>query len=104
MKTYKLLTRADLDGVMSAVLLKKFGMVDEVQFCHPKDVQDGIIPVSENDIITNLPYSENAKFVFDHHFYDDVRAYNKKSNHAYSSPSYIIIISCRKRFVKSFFR
>ncbi|MGN0018962.1 MAG: exopolyphosphatase [Candidatus Gastranaerophilaceae bacterium] len=81
MKTYKLLTRADLDGVMSAVLLKKFGLVDEVQFCHPKDVQDGIIPVSENDIITNLPYSENAKFVFDHHFYDDVRAYNKKSNH-----------------------
>ncbi len=81
MKTYKLLTRADLDGIMSAVLLKKLGMVDEIQFCHPKDVQDGIIPVSENDIITNLPYSENAKFVFDHHFYDDVRAYNKKSNH-----------------------
>ena len=81
MKHYKLLTRADLDGIMSAVLLKKMNMVDEVQFCHPKDIQDGIIPVSENEIITNLPYSEHAKFVFDHHFYDDVRAYNKKSNH-----------------------
>lgn len=78
---YKLLTRADLDGIMSAVLLKKFNLVDEVEFCHPKDVQDGLIKITENNVITNLPYNENAKFVFDHHFYDDVRAYNKKSNH-----------------------
>lgn len=36
MKKYRLLTRADLDGIMSATLLKKFGMIDEIKFCHPK--------------------------------------------------------------------
>ena len=81
MNKYKLLTRADLDGVMSATLLKKFGMIDEIEFCHPKDMQDGKIEVTDNNIITNLPYNENAHFVFDHHFSDDVRAYNRKSNH-----------------------
>ena len=43
MKKYRLLTRADLDGIMSATLLKKFGMIDEIKFCHPKDMQDGKI-------------------------------------------------------------
>ncbi len=81
MNKYKLLTRADLDGIMSATLLKKFGMVDEIEFCHPKDMQDGKIEVTDNNIITNLPYNENAHFVFDHHFSEDVRAYNRKSNH-----------------------
>lgn len=81
MKKYKLLTRADLDGIMSATLLKKFGLIDEVQFCHPKDMQDGKIKVTDNDIITNLPYNENAHFVFDHHYYEDVRAYDRKTNH-----------------------
>ena len=75
MKKYRLLTRADLDGIMSATLLKKFGMIDEIKFCHPKDMQDGKIEVTDNDIITNLPYNENAHFVFDHHFSEDVRAY-----------------------------
>ena len=81
MNKYKLLTRADLDGIMSATLLKKFGLIDKIQFCHPKDVQDGKIEVTDNDIITNLPYHENAHFVFDHHFSEDVRAYSRKSNH-----------------------
>lgn len=81
MKKYRLLTRADLDGIMSATLLKKFGMVDEIKFCHPKDMQDGKIEVTDNDIITNLPYNENAHFVFDHHFSEDVRAYGHRSNH-----------------------
>ena len=81
MNKYKLLTRADLDGVMSATLLKKFGLIDEIEFCHPKDMQDGKIEVTDKNIITNLPYNENAHFVFDHHFSDDVRAYNRKSNH-----------------------
>ncbi len=81
MNKYKLLTRADLDGVMSATLLKKFGLIDEIKFCHPKDMQDGKIEVTDENIITNLPYNENAHFVFDHHFSEDVRAYNRKSNH-----------------------
>ena len=80
-KKYTLLTRADLDGAMSAALLKKLGMIDKIEFCHPKDVQDGKITVTDDNIITNLPYNENAHFVFDHHFYEDIREYNKRGNH-----------------------
>ncbi len=64
---YRLITRSDLDGIVCAALLKEAGMVDEITFAHPKDMQDGLIDVTGNDIITNLPYNPNAHMVFDHH-------------------------------------
>lgn len=64
---YRLITRSDLDGIVCAALLREAGMVDEVVFAHPKDMQDGTINVTSNDIITNLPYHPNAHIVFDHH-------------------------------------
>ncbi|MBU6474891.1 MAG: exopolyphosphatase [Alphaproteobacteria bacterium] len=64
---YRLITRSDLDGIVCAALLKEAGMVDEITFAHPKDMQDGTIAVTGNDIITNLPYHPNAHMVFDHH-------------------------------------
>ena len=64
---YRLITRSDLDGIVCAALLREVGMVDEVTFAHPKDMQDGTVEVTSNDIITNLPYHPNAHIVFDHH-------------------------------------
>lgn len=64
---YRLITRSDLDGIVCAALLKELGMIDEVKFAHPKDMQDGTTPVTDRDIITNLPYHPNAHMVFDHH-------------------------------------
>lgn len=64
---YRLITRSDLDGIVCAALLKELGMIDEVKFAHPKDMQDGSVPVTDRDIITNLPYHPNAHLVFDHH-------------------------------------
>lgn len=64
---YRLITRSDLDGIACAALLKEIGMVDEVKFAHPKDMQDGTIEVTGKDILTNLPYHPNAHMVFDHH-------------------------------------
>lgn len=64
---YRMITRSDLDGIVCAALLKELGMVDEVQFAHPKDMQDGTIEVTSRDIITNLPYHPKAHMVFDHH-------------------------------------
>ena len=34
---------------------------------HPKDVQDGKVELSENDITTNLPYDPRVGLAFDHH-------------------------------------
>lgn len=64
---HRLITRSDLDGITCAALLKELDMVSEVKFAHPKDMQDGVIDVTENDIITNLPYHPKAHMVFDHH-------------------------------------
>jgi nanoRNase/pAp phosphatase (c-di-AMP/oligoRNAs hydrolase) len=63
----RLITRADLDGLTSAILLQEVEAIDEIDFAHPKDVQDGKIAVTENDILANLPYDERAALWFDHH-------------------------------------
>ena len=42
-------------------------MIEEIKFVHPKDVQDGKIELSENDITTNLPYDPRVGIAFDHH-------------------------------------
>jgi hypothetical protein len=64
---YRLVTRSDFDGLVCAVLLKKLELIDEITFVHPKDMQDGKIPITERDITANLPYVAGAHMVFDHH-------------------------------------
>ena len=63
----RLLTRSDFDGLVCAVLLVEAGIVDEYKFVHPKDVQDGLIEVTSNDVLTNIPYAEGCGLWFDHH-------------------------------------
>jgi nanoRNase/pAp phosphatase (c-di-AMP/oligoRNAs hydrolase) len=67
-----------MDGLISAVLLKELGMINSVKFVHPKDMQDGKIEVTNNDILTNLPYNKNAYLVFDHHESELIR--NQRSD------------------------
>jgi oligoribonuclease NrnB/cAMP/cGMP phosphodiesterase (DHH superfamily) len=63
----RLVTRSDFDGLVTAVLLKKLGMIDEMKFVHPKDMQDGLIEITANDILTNVPYMAGCGIWFDHH-------------------------------------
>jgi nanoRNase/pAp phosphatase (c-di-AMP/oligoRNAs hydrolase) len=80
-KKYRLITRSDMDGLVCAVLLKDLGVVDEVTFAHPKDMQDGLVEVSDNDITTNLPYVEGVYMSFDHHSSEVERVGGTKKNH-----------------------
>ncbi len=80
-KKYRLITRSDFDGVVSAVLLKEMDMIDEILFVHPKDVQDGKVEVCDRDILTNLPYVEGAYLIFDHHTSETMRIYDTPENH-----------------------
>ena len=64
---FRLVTRSDFDGLVCAVLLRELGMIDDVMFVHPKDMQDGKIAITGRDITTNLPYVAAAHLVFDHH-------------------------------------
>ena len=63
----RLVTRSDFDGLACAMMLKELGLIDEIKFVHPKDVQDGKIELSKNDITTNLPYDPRVSIAFDHH-------------------------------------
>lgn len=65
--SYRLVTRSDFDGLVCAVLFKELGMIDDILFVHPKDMQDGKIEISDTDITTNLPYVDGCHLSFDHH-------------------------------------
>jgi nanoRNase/pAp phosphatase (c-di-AMP/oligoRNAs hydrolase) len=62
-----LITRSDFDGLACAVLLEEIGVIDSYTFVHPKDVQDGKIKVTENDVLTNVPFVPGCGLWFDHH-------------------------------------
>jgi len=79
-KKYRLVTRSDMDGLVCGTLLKYIGVIDEIKFVHPKDMQDGKVEVSSNDITTNLPYVEGVYLAFDHHYSETLRN-EKKENH-----------------------
>jgi len=66
-KAQRLITRSDFDGSVCAAILLELGLVDEILYVHPKDLQDNKIEVSENDIIANVPYAEGCALWFDHH-------------------------------------
>ncbi len=78
---HRLITRSDFDGLVCAVLLKELGLIEEIKFVHPKDMQDGTILVSENDITTNLPYVDGVYLAFDHHLSEIIRLDRKPDNH-----------------------
>ncbi|HDY7619660.1 TPA: exopolyphosphatase [Vibrio vulnificus] len=78
---FRLVTRSDFDGLVCAVLLKQQDLIDEIKFVHPKDMQDGLIDITENDIVTNLPYVAEAHLVFDHHLSETIRNRGRHANH-----------------------
>ncbi|MBO7333804.1 MAG: exopolyphosphatase [Lachnospiraceae bacterium] len=63
----RLITRSDFDGLVCAMLLKEIDLIDEIKFVHPKDVQDGKVDITGDDITTNLPFDPRCKLAFDHH-------------------------------------
>lgn len=70
---YRLVTRSDFDGLVCAVLLKHLNLINDIKFVHPKDMQDGIVDITERDITTNLPYVGSAHLIFDHHHSELIR-------------------------------
>lgn len=69
-----LITRADWDGLVCAVLLSQVEKIEGVYFAHPKDMQDGKVPVPKHSIIANLPYHPACALWFDHHISEEERA------------------------------
>ncbi len=63
----RLVTRSDFDGLACGALLKDAGIIDCWKFAHPKDLQDGLIEINENDCLANVPFVEGCGLWFDHH-------------------------------------
>ena len=78
---HRLVTRSDFDGLVCAVLLRELGLVGEILFVHPKDVQDGKVAITRNDLLTNLPYVPEAHLVFDHHSSEALRNGGTRPNY-----------------------
>jgi nanoRNase/pAp phosphatase (c-di-AMP/oligoRNAs hydrolase) len=77
----RLVTRSDFDGLVCAALLKELGILDEIKFVHPKDMQDGLVEVTGRDITTNLPYVPGVRLAFDHHESESLRLAETAPNH-----------------------
>lgn len=63
----QLITRFDFDGLGCAAIFKEKGIVDNIRFVHPKDIQDGKIEVTCDDILSNIPFVPGCGIWFDHH-------------------------------------
>lgn len=79
-KKYRLVTRADFDGVVAGGLMIEMGLIDDVIFAEPKAMQDGLVKITPNDITTNLPYVEGVHLCFDHHVSETERV-GERDNH-----------------------
>ena len=63
----RLITRSDFDGLACGALLKTLGVIDTWKFVHPKDMQDGLIEITSDDVLANVPYVPGCGMWFDHH-------------------------------------
>ena len=63
----RLVTRSDFDGLVCGMVLKEAGIIDSVQFVHPKDLQDGVFKAEITDALCNVPYVPGCGMWFDHH-------------------------------------
>jgi hypothetical protein len=68
----RLVTRGDLDGLASAVLITSCETVDEIVLAHPQDITDHRLTVAKDDIVANLPYQSGCGKWFDHHLLTEV--------------------------------
>lgn len=84
-RRYRLVTRSDFDGLVCGALLKELGILEDILFVHPKDVQDGKIDLTERDITTNLPYRPEVALSFDHHSSEEERVLDETGNRVFAA-------------------
>ena len=75
------ITRGDLDGLASTVFLSVMNDVTDIRFAHPRDMQEGEVEVTADDIVVNLPYVPGCGMWFDHHGFEGDRV-DVKGGHA----------------------
>ncbi|MGZ5445296.1 MAG: exopolyphosphatase [Thermoanaerobaculia bacterium] len=67
----RLVTRGDLDGLTSTVIITMKEHVDELLLVHPQDITDKAVEIRADDVLVNLPYDARCGMWFDHHLLTD---------------------------------
>ena len=67
----RLITRGNLDGLLSSVLLSAVEDIESIELIHPQAITDKRIDITDNDIIANLPFHTDCGMWFDHHQMSD---------------------------------
>ena len=63
----RLVTRGDLDGLTSAVIITMKERIEEIRLVHPQEITDKAVEITPNDVLANVPYHPNCGMWFDHH-------------------------------------
>jgi nanoRNase/pAp phosphatase (c-di-AMP/oligoRNAs hydrolase) len=63
----RLVTRGDLDGLTSAVIITMKEPVEDILLIHPQNITDKRVAVTSDDILVNVPYDPRCGMWFDHH-------------------------------------
>src|SRR6266852_9035794 len=63
----RLVTRGDLDGLTSAVIITMKEPIDAIRLVHPQEITDKTVEITPDDILANLPYHPDCGMWFDHH-------------------------------------
>ncbi|HEX8172261.1 MAG TPA: exopolyphosphatase [Thermoanaerobaculia bacterium] len=67
----RLVTRGDLDGLTSAVIITTKESIEDILLVHPQDITDKRVDITAADILANLPYDPRCALWFDHHLLTD---------------------------------
>ena len=67
----RLVTRGDLDGLTSTVIITMKEQVGDLLLVHPQDITDKRIEIRADDVLVNLPYDPRCGMWFDHHLLTD---------------------------------
>ena len=67
----RLVTRGDLDGLTSAIIITMKEPIDEIRLVHPQEITDKTVEITPDDILANVPYHPNCGMWFDHHLLTD---------------------------------
>jgi len=67
----RLVTRGDLDGLTSTVIITMKEQIDDLLLVHPQDITDKRVEIGANDVLVNVPYDPRCGMWFDHHLLTD---------------------------------
>ena len=63
----RLVTRGDLDGLTSAVIITMKEPIESILLVHPQEITDKVVAIGPDDILANVPYHPACGMWFDHH-------------------------------------